>query len=432
MAKDLNKQTDTKRPPAPVDLAPPRARPQSKKPPPRKLAPLPELAPVKEQKNNEKAKSEGFYREAQREMGQRRTNQMPTYNPGRPVQLKSNKKRNNSAPKRKRVKYSLNPAFKRFLSIVAVLIIGIVLVVMGVTRILTYNALEILLDGSPVGYVQYSAETTSESFHRDVITHIEASENREIITASQVTIQPVRRFINRNILPRDEIKSMIARTMPYQIVARAIYINGSFEVMVGSQACVYDIQNRVFRVWSNDNTISQDFFLEWDVVSIPVDRNYEGIRSAHDAAQFLDRPVTINTNYEVRPGDGLEAIATRFHTTSNRIAEANDMMITDMIHPGDILIVPTSLPLLTVISVDKLVTYETIPMPIEIREAPDLPDTHSEVVQYGSVGELRLTRRIERRNGIEISNTELDAIVVTEPIPRIIEEGTRPSAIERR
>jgi len=54
------------------------------------------------------------------------------------------------------------------------------------------------------------------------------------------------------------------------------------------------------------------------------------------------------------------------------------------------------------------------------------------IAQEGSPGEMHFARRITSVNGVRISEVELEAVVVRQPVPHIIYEGTRPAMIERR
>lgn len=62
--------------------------------------------------------------------------------------------------------------------------------------------------------------------------------------------------------------------------------------------------------------------------------------AASPSVALVGTPAPQQTTYTVQQGDTLNAIATRFGTTAQAIADASGIKVTDEIHPGDVLIIP--------------------------------------------------------------------------------------------
>ena len=444
MARHQERLNGTRRPPALPALAPPRAKPQSPDSGKRRLAPLPELAPPNSDPFAPKPRDEEFFRNAQQRMGQRRSS--PNIKLAPPPPQRGGRVKHVNGPRlgqgahkhsRRRRRYRINPAFTKALSIFALIVMLGVVGALGARYVLAYNALEVLLNGRPVGYMSLNRELTSHEFHEAVIAHIKeggpGGGRIEIIPHDRVEIAFARRIPNSSMQDPAMIKSEIARTMNYQIVAQAIYIQNVRRAVLRSRDYIEQMQEIAKREHRNSHTVHERFLVEWQIEDFTVERDYYGFQSAQDALNSLDHNVNYDIIYTVQPGDSKTLIASRFDGVSaDRIAQVNNRLVSDMLHPGDRLIIRTTIPLLTVVYTDEFAEYIDIPAPVEEIENDTLPELTRVSYQEGRDGRQRLTKRVIRHNAVVVSTEELAAVVVQEPIPHILEVGTRPGVIERR
>lgn len=441
MARHQDKSSGIRRPPALPALAPPRAKPQRPDTGKRKLVALPELAPPNSDPFAPKISDEEFYRNAQQRMGQRRNS--PNISLAPPP--RSGKVRHVAGPRlgkgahkhsRRRQRYRLNPAFIRVLSVSALVVILCVVAALGARYVLAYNALEVLLNGNHIGYMALNRELTSDEFHNDVVAYIEERSNPvgriEIIPQERVEIALARRIPSRDMQDISWIKSNISRHMNYQLVARVIYIQDIPRATVQSQACVNYMKEAAKRQHRSNYTVDERFLIEWEIKSIEVDRDYHLLQPARDVLASLDHNTNFDTEYTVQPGDNKTVIANRFGTTPDRIAQVNNRLVSDILHPGDTLTIRSVIPLLTVVYTDEITEDVPIPMPVQEIENDTMLEHTNVVYREGRDGVQRLTKRVIRHNAVVVSSEELAAVVVQEPIPHIIEVGTRPAVIERR
>jgi len=420
MSREKSKRT--RRPPSLSTLAPPRAKPQAPDSDRRRLAPLPEVAPPHSDPFAPKNQEEAISRRAQQRSNNMRRMSAPR--PGKGVPHSHRK-----------VNYRLNPVFTRALSIFALIIVVGLVVFLAGRYIFAYNAMAVLLNGSPIGYISLNRELTSVGFHGDVVAYIEErgpSGRMEIVPLEMVEISIVRRIQNRNMQDIATIKSDIARRMNYDIVAREIYIQGIPRAIVRSQACVDRMQEEVKSQHRNANTVSAELIIPWQIQSVTVARDHYGFQSAQDALISLDHRVDHDIIYTVQFGDNKSSIADRFGIRVDFLAQVNDRLVSDVLRPDDDLIIRRSMQLLTVVYTDEFTEYIDIQAPVEEVENNTIPEHTRTTYQEGRDGRKRLTKRVIRHNDVEVSSEELAAVVVVEPIPHILEVGTRPTVIERR
>ncbi|HEX9767325.1 MAG TPA: septal ring lytic transglycosylase RlpA family protein [Nitriliruptorales bacterium] len=151
--------------------------------------------------------------------------------------------------------------------------------------------------------------------------------------------------------------------------------------------------------------------------------------------QSLTRPTAGGTVVRVRlprdvtiAADGeTTAVTTTMRTVSAALKEAGiEVGPDDIVEPGLNALVEDGAMILVArveqetITVDQAIPYETIE-----RETDELYRGDSRVAQSGVQGVRRVTYRITRVDGAETERDELSREVVTEPIPRIVEYGTR-------
>jgi len=328
---------------------------------------------------------------------------------------------------------SMPPRLKSFLNKgLAFIIMGGLVIMLGL-RFFSYNALAVYLDNLHVGYIILHRETTSESFHNDVISHLEATYMTDVVVSQRVTVSPARRVANRNInRDRGSMISLLGREMNVQVVARAIYVNNQFEVIVRSEDCVTNIENTIKNGWRTDDTIEAVFTVHWDARPYNINADDDRIWHWQDAMHHLDRRVTAYHRHVVLEGENLTVIARLYGTTAADIANLNNRTLAQQLNVGEILTVRTLRPLLSVQTVDETVIYQRVEIPVEVRYSPYLAISTREIIQEGVPGEQRIAQRITRINDMIISTETLEAVITLEPIPEIVEEGTRPAVIERR
>jgi len=434
MAKDGKNPQNIKRPPQLGDLAPPKAKPSKQASHKRKLSPLPEIKTV-----TPKTPSTPYNRNratppvGNRQPNNRGTSPQPSRRPlpvtgerlGRGI--KTPKRQERPRPKR-----SMSPGLKRGLNIgITVIIIGTLITMVGL-RLFGNNALAVFLDGRQVGYIPMNSETTSASFHNEVVANIEENHQTEVIASQHVTVEPARWVPGRNITERASMVSELGLHMDYQIRVRAIYVNNEREVLVRSDNCIEDIERRITAEWINENTVDSYFDTDWRIETLVVDRDYEGILSPLEAIAVLDRTEIVTYPYTVQPGESLWLLAPRFGTTVENIALLNNITSDAELLIGQTLYIRTRRPILSVITIDEFATYAPIEMPVETIYTNEREESTTYIVQEGFPGERRNVQRITRLNGETIQTEQLESEVIHEPVTHIVEVGTRPAVLERR
>jgi len=435
MAREREHQNATKRTPQLAELSPPKTKPRTSTPSGRKLNSLPELRDDNSQQhrhsnrygqhNNRTPQYIGRTRKPQPSSEEllRQTRPLPKLDE-RPKL--SHAGGQTSGVRRRPNKHKLPPRVRALLNVgITIVIIG-GLIAMLALRVFNYNALAVFLDNLHVGYITISGETTSESFHDDVIAHLEAHHLTSVLTTQRITVEPARWVAGRNITrDRGSMISQLARLMEpdIQIVARAIYVNNHREAIVRSQSYVDQIVHILQNNWVNDYTEEVGFTADWRVETYITHPNNEYLRTPGQAIGHMDRLEITYSMHVVQPGENKTVIARMYDTTANDIANVNNILLSAVLHPGDELRIRTRRPLLSVWTIDRIDDYFPIEIPVIETESPEIAESTTRIAQEGSPGEQRVSLLIEYVNGVEIRRETLEAEVTREPIARIVEVG---------
>jgi len=277
-----------------------------------------------------------------------------------------------------------------------------------------------------------NADLDSQIVHDQAVAHLESSlGGTSVIVDQRVTIESARAR-QADILQRAELNRLLANGFTYQVLAMAIFVDGNFEALVRTEACAQEVQEIKQEPFITSNTISVEFLVDFDVFPEVVNLEEEDILDPHAVVTRLDRPVNTLHAYTIQSGDFLGAIALRFNTTPERIAANNNMTTSAILQPGNVLQIETQRPLLSVRTVDETLTTEPIPMQVEVRQNPDLPESQRNVIQEGQDGEQQIARRITRIDGVQVNDEILQDQIIRAAVTHIVEEGTGQAVIERR
>jgi len=327
--------------------------------------------------------------------------------------------------KRLRIRYSPTPEVKRVLGVIVTLAVLVVLTVMLFNRLINPNAFAVYMDNRFMGYVHIDNYTTSESFHHDVIAHIESNRARtNIVTSSEITIREAR--FARNVMDRRTVIDRIGRYMQYQIMARGIYVDGRFEALVRNESYVNEIVRLLVEPWYNTNTDSYRILTPWRVEEILVDVDDDRLITPVDAYSHLSRRVWRYITHTVQDGEMLGSIAILYNTSANAIATANNITLDTIIRPGMELRVSYRMPLVSIETIDLITNTEVIPIRVAEQPTPYLPTTHNVLISNGREGAQDVSLRRVFVDGRLISEEELAAVITLPMVEEVREVGTLP------
>ncbi|MCL2361215.1 MAG: G5 domain-containing protein [Defluviitaleaceae bacterium] len=326
----------------------------------------------------------------------------------------------------------ISPKVKRvlkFWSLGAVAVLFIVLILMSMFR---HNAWAVYLDDRFVGYMPINREVEMYTVHDDAVRHLSNSHGAAVQVNEETQVRSVRAR-RGEIIAASEMTVNLAQRFTYQIEAFAIYLEGERVAILRNQSQVDHVEREIQREFfaSDEQNIVASFEEDWVIrtaLSTLDDLDDQG-----EVIQLLSRPVTAVLEHTIRDGDTQGHLALEFGTTIERIGELNNITRDTIIHPGESLLIETTRPRLTVVTMGEVIILEIIPMEVIQEENPDLHISVTNILTEGRNGQRRVVQRITRVNGIQVGEPEeIDSDIVDDPVTQVEEVGTSTRAVEVR
>jgi len=303
-----------------------------------------------------------------------------------------------------------------------------------ISNVFAHNAIAVHVNGELIGHIDLDRELILDDFRRYVINHLEREAGTEVdITGNTIIASYARRVTTRDRETPTALFNRIAREIDFMIAAQAIYVNGRFEALVRSPGHVVQVEDQLQESYARlPNVVETRFNADWQVRTRFVDSNDPDLRNVSEVVNILDRRVLSDYIYIVQSGDNLTRIAQRYETTAAEIALASGIFVDSGLAIGQRLTLRTMQPLLPVLTIHETVEIVRIPMETITEYNPNLGELQINEIQPGSDGMQRIATRITKINGVQVGEPEiLEAEIYVEPVPRIVEEGSRPDSIIR-
>lgn len=149
-----------------------------------------------------------------------------------------------------------------------------------------------------------------------------------------------------------------------------------------------------------------------------------------DPAKAVDRLLGTGAQeyHTVRAGDNPSKIAAHYGMKLADLWALNPGLRGRNLRAGEKILVTTSKPALTVITVREVTDRKPIPPPEELERTPSLPQGERKVVDEGQPGEKLVTLKATYENDRRVKAQVLSERVIKQPRPRKVLLGTRPAA----
>jgi hypothetical protein len=291
------------------------------------------------------------------------------------------------------------------------------------------NSQIVYLNDVQIGIVRLNRREpfTAEYFSDLAVAKLAEERGTRILTDDMVTLVRARTGRDDLVMP-DFIISELRRNIDYKLETAAIYVNGQRRAVVINEREAEAVLRRIKeRYFQEDLNIIEDEteFVEYvDIRIIASNADDTGVLNGEQAYITLNQEVPHRWSYTVRPGDMAEVIASRNGMRLEDLAAENPSRDLHWIHPGDVLNMVTSRPMLSVITYELRSYMEVIPKPVEYVIIPGQPASFRRVREQGSDGEQRVTAYIVRINGFEQEERDvLDVEVIVAARREIVEIG---------
>lgn len=278
-----------------------------------------------------------------------------------------------------------------------------------------------------VGTVRFASQGLV--IYENALAEFHTLYDREVFTESKLHFE--RNVSEKEVSTEREIIDQIIQTLPVYTDTFAISIENDVIAYLSSEDEALEVLELVKKPYremieAKENTVLEEIQIA-EQPTITVKRvSYDSMIDVERALELITVGVEKAQAYEVQEGDTLWDIALLHGVDTADIYLANPDLKGEMIHPGDTLNIMDVRNLTTVVTRERNTYREQIDYETETRETDELFVGQSRTVKQGERGENEVEIYITRENGRETDRGILTDRVITEPVNRIVERGTRP------
>ncbi len=313
------------------------------------------------------------------------------------------------------------------IALLAILITAAMLIIIPATAKAQYSiGYEVYVCGKPIGIVDDPQSV--EAFLTEARSKLDEAYGMRTKDQLSLEYKQVAAQADR-ICPAQVVTDIIGRSMQVQVLATIIYVNDWPAAALSSMEDAQWVLQQSKLPYENpgDGLVFSDvtFVEEVRVEEGPAD--YVDLVDRETALHNLTVGPGVELKYhKVVTGESLSRIAKKEGIKVSDIRIANPSVSdTDIIHPGDNLLVVAPKNSLSIKYTEVVDRDQTEPCEIQYQDDDSKYTTQKEVVQEGSDGMSHVRAEITYINGIEVDFNVLDKQVLTEPVTRIVKRGTK-------
>lgn len=260
----------------------------------------------------------------------------------------------------------------------------------------------------------------------ELLVHEEAEVGLSLDFAQEVTA--IREFEWSPQPDPDQVQEAIRPKVSYITVGWAVVVNGETMLWADTRENAEEILERVAVNYYKDSPtrqlITAEIVDEIELRSEPVLPEAVTTDCETAVSQLVQGQDKTET-YVVSKGDSLWSIARSANISQAQLKEANPSLPADnVLKSGQVLNLLVAEPKINVKTVEQVLAYEAIPFSTTRRNTSKLWYYQSKTAQSGTAGKREMTYQVEFLNGQEQARKVTGTRVDSQPVPRIIEQGT--------
>ena len=301
----------------------------------------------------------------------------------------------------------------------------IVMIIIAVAVQLT--AYEYSYNGKVLGKVRHHEDVYS------VLELISSELSREY--DAEIAIDPSKDIKFKRVLnisagvdSAEDVLTKLTYMRDMSVKAYAMYVNGKCVAIFNNKAAAKAVIDSVEHLYLRENErikyekieFAEKLSYKW------VDARLGDIMRGDEAFRKIMRGGEKRVNHYVARGDTLGSIAEKYGVSFEKLKKFNPEANPKQLTVGERIVVPVTVPLLTLQTVEIANYDESLPYAVEYKESDTIFKGERKVHRSGVSGVRKVTAKIVRHNGEEIAKMELEAKTSSLPVTEIVYVGTKP------
>ena len=207
----------------------------------------------------------------------------------------------------------------------------------------------------------------------------------------------------------------------------ALYIDGEFIGATQTEGAFEQLLEQATAAYRNEHTVSIDFVEEVEIreCQLPV----EEFTNLADAALLLNSTKAGEVTYTVEAGDCWSVIAENHGMTNQELLDLNPGYDIDKLQIGDVLLISTAVPYLTVVVTQMEYYVADVPYSVDYVDDSTMWKGDTRIISKGVYGTADTVACVTYRGAEEIKREVVSEVILTEAINEVQARGIveRPS-----
>lgn len=255
---------------------------------------------------------------------------------------------------------------------------------------------------------------------------MEYGSNINIDPKTDISFKPVISY-GRDIDKMDDVLQKFTYMGDIQATAYAIIVDGERMAVVESEKIAQSILDSILTSYLKDDDTEYEYvgFAE-DIKIEAFSTTLANVSSKSAALKKFKNGGQAEETYKVVAGDTIYGICNKLDLTFKELQSMNPGLdMDDTLHVGDKFVIKKEVPLLTVETVEISTFAESIDYDVVYKESSSYYIGDQVVSRAGKKGKARVTARLTKKNGKTVEREDLNTVVITEPVDKIIVKGTK-------
>lgn len=306
------------------------------------------------------------------------------------------------------------------------LLAAIILVILGIAYLaFSQQALAVMVDGEPVGYIK-DINTTEEELNTLILAKLKQDVGNNIEINEKITLQKVNSIFKKVSNNAEGVLANVCNVVSYNQEATKIMVEGKQAVIVSNIDTAKEVLKQVLANYKIPAGTSDPEFAT-QIKTEPTFVESTDVADTDTAVKLLSQTKQVEKVHTVVQGDTFASIANNAGMTEAELLKVNPSITNETkanLSIGQQLKVIMTVPTLQ-IRTFKTET-KTVDIPYETKREYDdsMASGESEEIQEGVNGKKEVTSKIPYLNGIQQGTATTSEKVITPATPRILKIGT--------
>ncbi len=225
----------------------------------------------------------------------------------------------------------------------------------------------------------------------------------------------------------EDVLTKLTYMRDMSVRAYAIYADGKKVAVFNNKTAAKKFINTVKKMYMADSEN-----VKYEKIKFAENIKYKWIDASLGDIMRIDEAINHcmtggekKINHYVVGGDTLAAIAAEYGINIIKLQKLNPDANPEQLIVGQRIVVPVSVPMLTLQTIEIANYDEALPYEIEYKESDSIFKGERKVHRAGVAGVRNVKAKIVRHNGVEIAKIELEAKTASSPVTEVVYVGTK-------